>query len=147
MMKSISVHTDTVFSLVTSIDHDDVIKWNHCPNYWPFVRGIHWSLVDFPKASDTELWCFFFICAWTNVWTNNRDAGDLRRHSAHYDVTVINPGSFQSTFHGGIQDDKTQRKCLIVNAAALSFKSWEFHLTKCWFFKSQLYCLGIHVNT
>ena len=23
--------------------HDDVIKWNHFPRYWPFVRGIHRS--------------------------------------------------------------------------------------------------------
>ena len=27
--------------------------------------------------------------AWTNVWANNRDAGDLRRHLAHYDVTAM----------------------------------------------------------
>ena len=37
------------------------------------------------KASDAELWCFL----WTNDWVNNRDAGDLRRHRAHYDVTVM----------------------------------------------------------
>ena len=30
---------------------------------------------------------FFFICAWTNGWVNNRDGGDLRRHRAPYDVT------------------------------------------------------------
>ena len=24
------------------------------------------------------------ICAWTNSWANNGDAGDLRRHHAHY---------------------------------------------------------------
>ena len=29
------------------------------------------------------------ICAWTNGWVNNRDVGDLRRHHAHYDVTVL----------------------------------------------------------
>ena len=29
------------------------------------------------------------ICAWTHVWLNNRDAGDLRRHRAHHDVTVM----------------------------------------------------------
>ena len=28
--------------------HDDVIKWNHFPRYWPFVRGIHRSQVDSP---------------------------------------------------------------------------------------------------
>ena len=29
------------------------------------------------------------ICAWINAWVNNGKAGDLRRHSAHYDVTVM----------------------------------------------------------
>ena len=24
--------------------HDDVIKWEHFPHYWPFVRGIHRSI-------------------------------------------------------------------------------------------------------
>ena len=32
---------------------------------------------------------FSFICAWTNSWANNRDTGDLRRHPAYHDVTVI----------------------------------------------------------
>ena len=32
---------------------------------------------------------FSLICTLTNSWVNNRDAGDLRRHRAHYDVTVM----------------------------------------------------------
>ena len=32
---------------------------------------------------------FCFICAWINGWVNNSDAGDLRRHRAHYDVIVM----------------------------------------------------------
>ena len=28
--------------------HDDVIKWKLFPRYWPFVRGIHRSLVNSP---------------------------------------------------------------------------------------------------
>ena len=32
---------------------------------------------------------FSLICTWTNSWTNNRDAGDLRRRRAHHDVTVM----------------------------------------------------------
>ena len=32
---------------------------------------------------------FSLICAWINRWVNNRQAGDLRRHRAHYDVNVI----------------------------------------------------------
>ena len=40
------------------------------------------------KASDAELW-YFLICAWINGWVNNREAGDLRRHRAHNNVTVM----------------------------------------------------------
>ena len=29
------------------------------------------------------------ICAWIYGWVNNREADDLRRHRAHYDVTVM----------------------------------------------------------
>ena len=32
---------------------------------------------------------FSLICAWTNSWVNNGNAGDLRRYCAHYDVTVM----------------------------------------------------------
>ena len=32
---------------------------------------------------------FSLICAWTNGWTNNREARYLKRHSAHYDFTVM----------------------------------------------------------
>ena len=68
--------------------HDNVIKWKHFPRYWPFVQGIHRSPVNSP-ASDTELWCFLWSAPWINGWVNNREAGDLRRHLAHYDVIVM----------------------------------------------------------
>ena len=29
------------------------------------------------------------ISAWINGWVNNREAGDLRRYRAHYDVIVM----------------------------------------------------------
>ena len=32
---------------------------------------------------------FSLICAWTHVWADHRDAGNLRRHRAHYDVTAL----------------------------------------------------------
>ena len=42
-------------------------------------------------------WCgavrFSLICAWTNGWTNHRHVGHLRRHRAHYVVTVMCSGS------------------------------------------------------
>ena len=32
---------------------------------------------------------FSLICDWINGWVNNLEAGDLRRHRAHYDATVM----------------------------------------------------------
>ena len=69
--------------------HDDVIKWKHFLRYWPLVRGIHQSPVNsLHKGQWHGALIFSLICAWANAWVNNRDAGDLRRHRAHYDVTV-----------------------------------------------------------
>ena len=56
------------------VNHDYIIIWRHFPR---------------TKASDAELWCFFFICASINAWVNNRKAGDLRSHRTHYDVIVM----------------------------------------------------------
>ena len=68
--------------------HDDVIKWKHFPRHWPFVRGIHRGPA-LHKGQWRGALVLFLICAWTNGWVNNRDAGDLGRHRAHYDVTVM----------------------------------------------------------
>ena len=71
--------------------HDDVIKSEHFPRYWAFVRGIHRSQVNSPhKGQWRGALMFSLICSWTNVWVNNRDAGDYRRNQAHYDVIVMN---------------------------------------------------------
>ena len=70
--------------------HDDVIKWKHFPRYWPFVRGIHRSPVNSPhKGQWRGALMFSLSCAWINSWVNNCEAGDLRRHRVHYDVTVM----------------------------------------------------------
>ena len=57
--------------------HDDVIKRKHFPRYWTFVRGIHRSPVNSPHKGQ-----------WRQ-WVNNREAGDLRRNPALYDVIVM----------------------------------------------------------
>ena len=70
--------------------HDDVIKWKYFPCYWSFVRGIHLSPLISPHKGQWRgaLMCSL-ICPSTKGWVNNRDAGDLRRHRAHYDVMVM----------------------------------------------------------
>ena len=70
---------------------DDVIKESIiAPRHWPFVRGIHRSPMNFPhKGQWRRALMFSLNGAWTNGWANHRHAGDLRRHLAHYDVTVM----------------------------------------------------------
>ena len=51
------------------------------------LTGDRW--IPHTKASDAELWWVFFICVWINGWVNNREAADLRRHRAQYDVIVM----------------------------------------------------------
>ena len=70
--------------------HDDVINWKPFPRYWPFVRGTHRSPVNSPhKGQRREALMFSLICTWINGWVNISEAGDLRRHRAHYDVIVM----------------------------------------------------------
>ena len=52
--------------------------------YWPFVRGIHRSPENSPHKGQWRGAFIFFINQ-----ANNGDAGDLRRHRAHYDASVM----------------------------------------------------------
>ena len=71
--------------------HDDVIKWKHFSHYWSFVRGIHRSPVNSPHKDQWRRTLMFSLtCAWMDNWVKNGEAGDLRRHRAQYDVTVMN---------------------------------------------------------
>ena len=47
------------------------------PDEFPAQRPVTWSFHN------------SFICAWMNDWVNYREASNLRRHRAHYDVTVM----------------------------------------------------------
>ena len=66
---------------VFSLD-DDVIKWKQFPRYWPLVRGT--------TGQGAELWCLLWSSP-EQADKNNRNAGDLRQHCAHHDVTVMHP--------------------------------------------------------
>ena len=73
-------------NLMPEITHDDVIRWKHFRVTGHLCReftGRRW--IPCTKVSDAELWCFL----WINAWVYNREAGDLRRHCAHYDVIVM----------------------------------------------------------
>ena len=51
---------------------------------WGKSTGHRW--IPPTKASDAELWCLW--SAHEKTRASNRDTGDLRRHRAHYDVTM-----------------------------------------------------------
>ena len=83
-------------TLLCQFLHDDFIKWKQFPHYWTFVRGIHQSPLNTPHKSQWRgALVFSLICAWTNGSVNDRNAADLRRHRAHYDVTVKGWRCFQ----------------------------------------------------
>ena len=54
------------------------------------MRGIHRSPVNSPhKGQWRGALMLSLICAWINGWVNKREAGDLKRHRAHCDATVM----------------------------------------------------------
>ena len=54
--------------------------------YWPFMRGIHRSPVNSPHKDQWRgALMFSLICA----LINNREAGDLRRYRANYNVILM----------------------------------------------------------
>ena len=45
---------------------------------------------EFPAQRPvTRSFDILLIFVWRNDWVNNHEAGDLRRHRSHYDVTVM----------------------------------------------------------
>ena len=65
---------------------------------------------------------FPLICAWINDWVNNGVAGDLRRHRAHYDITVMN-SSLQASL-------KEITICLYSENARVCAK-WQWNARDC----------------
>ena len=104
--------------------HDNVIRWKHFLHYWPFVWGIHWFSVNSPHKGQ---WCgalkFSLICTWTNSGVNHRDAGDLRCHHAHYDITVMH--------NMWVVSGEFSDLVAIFNYVAGSFNIFNFHHLGC----------------
>ena len=78
--------------------HDDFIKWKHLPRYYYyFVCVCVWGGGGGPLVTGgfltqrpvTRSFDVFLTCTWTNGWIDSQDAGNLRRHRAHYDVIVM----------------------------------------------------------
>ena len=87
--------------------------------YWPFVQWIHRSPVN---SLHKGQWCgalmFSLICTWINSGVNNCEAGDLRCHCDHYDVTVI-------TSHGHCNTITINADSFQINFAKQKQSSYE----------------------
>ena len=79
--------------VLSLFSRDDVIKWKHFPRYW-----YRWLVNSPHKGQWLGALMFSLICTWINGWVNTREPGDLRRHRAHYYVTVIHAASVVDTF-------------------------------------------------
>ena len=59
-------------------------------------------------------------CAWINGWVNNREAGDLRRYHAHYDVTMMFPAKGASKHKNGNNATVSSYSSLLVDTTSWS---------------------------
>ena len=74
--------------------HDGCSWWRHQMETFPALLSLCAGNApvtgEFPAQRPvTRSFNVFLICLWINDWVNNREAGDLRHHCAHYEVTVM----------------------------------------------------------
>ena len=116
--------------------HNDVINWMHFPRYWPFVRGIHrWPVNSPHKCQWREVLMFSLICVWINDWVNNRKAGDLGRHHAHYEVIVmINNNWAALPMMNGLQSTECHCPALVMyyEHANWAVREWTYQYRYKW---------------
>ena len=90
---------------LTRYGNSHVIKWIHLPRYWPFVWGIHRFPMKSPhKGQWRGILMFSLICTGIIGWVINAEAGDLRRHRAHYDVIVMKYATEIPVYRFAIED-------------------------------------------
>ena len=101
--------TDTVQSCYNMVDclyntHDwqcMAALWGQVISWWRYQMETFSTLLSLcegnppviggspHKGQWSRVLMFSLICAWTNNWTNNQDAGDFKCYHAYYDITVM----------------------------------------------------------
>ena len=82
-------------------------------------------------------WCgalmFSSICSLINRWVNNREAGDLRCHRAHYDANIMNAVSLK-------HDQYSEPPLLCCHSCSLAYTSMRIQSTNMFSTYFQIYC-------
>ena len=74
---------------------------------------------------------FSLICAWTNGWVNNREAGDLRHYRAHYDASewLLIISLYNKNYHlAAVGSHRNGSKKLRVAARKSCYRSLQLKL-------------------
>ena len=93
--------------ILKSLFHETVAKswWRHqMETFSALLAFCAWNSLVTGKFPAQSQWrgalVFSLIYAWINGWVNNREAGDLRRNRAHYEVIVMKKASCPSACFG-----------------------------------------------
>ena len=102
------------------------------------MREIHRSPVNSPdKGQWRGALMFSLVYDWKNGSANHRHAGDLRRHLAHYDVTVMKedcPNAFTSLN----KKTKTNFRQLMARLSIMSL-SWRSYTVTVWLILTKMW--------
>ena len=130
-----------IFHMMTSSD-GNIIRVTGALLALCAFSGHRW--IPLTKASDAELWFFSLICAWTNGWANNRNAAELRRHGAHYDVIVVTSMNvlLLSKCFSPSWTQREYRRICSHNGAGILFMNTNFKLTFA-FFSPNVICRNV----
>ena len=95
------------YTCCVALSSDDVIKWEHFPRYWPFVRGIHRSPVNFTHKGQWRVALIFFFNSRLNKrlskqswgWWFETPSSSLWRHCNAIELTcrIDVPGSIMTS--------------------------------------------------
>ena len=82
LLKSFGIGSLAFWQLAFSVSGNGLVS----PDNKPLPKAV----LAIAWMSRWSWWPVTLSCAWTNGWINHRDAGELRRHWAHYDATLMN---------------------------------------------------------
>ena len=87
---------------------------------------------------------FFIFCTWISDWANDREAEDLRRHCAHYDVTIMYRSRACFIIRFMSSQYKSVKNMFCFYAKTIPIRSHFVHATttKVWWHGQNCDCIG-----